>query len=521
MALPNERVYGDSNIAVVQAGSQTAPTVVLRLIPGQSSNLLELRDPNDNLLYYIDKNGGPSSSIGGSTLDSFLVSSPVGVASWTRDPILANTHNLQQRDSAATAIPIVGVDSSDMLRVGFQSAPATNGHLLLYAGGVEAARINPDGRVSIGTTSILSDTKVVIQGTRSDALGAVLWGLDSSGRSTARLSTHGRLDLPAYDTDGGICVLDYLPTVPLVNTRAGHYAFGNKDDAGNRQTIGIVECWIRDITAASVDSEVSIDYMANQNCTAGANQQPATKVVFSAAGSVLPTLPLVLGSSPAAAGSIRLPAGSSIQSAGDLTLTAPSGHTFNGIMTNPATASFLFNPVVTLSASNRGITSSFPIISPSGAVGQIYGFNLQPIFFGTEGVTTNPITTYDNFYSLPSTNAAYDSNITNLRNYYAGGLTHAGGGTIANLYGYYSAVNAGAGLITNAWAFYGAGTAPSFLGGPLTVTDAAALVRAGAALNNGAGAGAGTITNAPTAGNPTKWVPIIDNGTTRYIPTWT
>jgi len=40
------------------------------------------------------------------------------------------------------------------------------------------------------------------------------------------------------------------------------------------------------------------------------------------------------------------------------------------------------------------------------------------------------------------------------------------------------------------------------------------------ALTNGAAAALGTLTNAPTAGNPTKWIPISDNGTTRYIPTW-
>ena len=42
----------------------------------------------------------------------------------------------------------------------------------------------------------------------------------------------------------------------------------------------------------------------------------------------------------------------------------------------------------------------------------------------------------------------------------------------------------------------------------------------GASFDNGAGAQAGTMTNAPTAGNPTKWIPIDDNGTTRYIPAW-
>lgn len=39
-------------------------------------------------------------------------------------------------------------------------------------------------------------------------------------------------------------------------------------------------------------------------------------------------------------------------------------------------------------------------------------------------------------------------------------------------------------------------------------------------LTNGAAAAVGTLTNAPAAGNPTKWIPINDNGTTRYIPAW-
>jgi len=42
----------------------------------------------------------------------------------------------------------------------------------------------------------------------------------------------------------------------------------------------------------------------------------------------------------------------------------------------------------------------------------------------------------------------------------------------------------------------------------------------GEAFTNGAGASTGTLTNAPAVGNPTKWIPIDDNGTTRYIPAW-
>lgn len=46
------------------------------------------------------------------------------------------------------------------------------------------------------------------------------------------------------------------------------------------------------------------------------------------------------------------------------------------------------------------------------------------------------------------------------------------------------------------------------------------LIASSVALTNGAGSGAGTLTNAPAAGNPTKWIEINDNGTIRKIPAW-
>lgn len=39
-------------------------------------------------------------------------------------------------------------------------------------------------------------------------------------------------------------------------------------------------------------------------------------------------------------------------------------------------------------------------------------------------------------------------------------------------------------------------------------------------LTNGAAAAVGTLLNAPAAGDPTKWIPINDNGTVRYLPAW-
>lgn len=50
--------------------------------------------------------------------------------------------------------------------------------------------------------------------------------------------------------------------------------------------------------------------------------------------------------------------------------------------------------------------------------------------------------------------------------------------------------------------------------------DTVLLHGLGNTLVNGAGASIGTLTNAPIAGNPTKWVALDDSGVTRYIPCW-
>lgn len=53
-----------------------------------------------------------------------------------------------------------------------------------------------------------------------------------------------------------------------------------------------------------------------------------------------------------------------------------------------------------------------------------------------------------------------------------------------------------------------------------TLPNANALATSPITLTNGAGTSAGTLTNAPAAGNPTKWLPVNDNGTVRYVPAW-
>lgn len=54
----------------------------------------------------------------------------------------------------------------------------------------------------------------------------------------------------------------------------------------------------------------------------------------------------------------------------------------------------------------------------------------------------------------------------------------------------------------------------------ITVTGGAQFLTTSSALTDYTSTGAGTITNAPAVGNPTKWIAINDNGTIRRIPTW-
>lgn len=67
---------------------------------------------------------------------------------------------------------------------------------------------------------------------------------------------------------------------------------------------------------------------------------------------------------------------------------------------------------------------------------------------------------------------------------------------------------------------YAALVAGFTVGATLKTSNANKMVQSTAAFTDGAGAAVGTLNNAPAAGNPTKWISIDDNGTTRKIPAW-
>lgn len=53
-----------------------------------------------------------------------------------------------------------------------------------------------------------------------------------------------------------------------------------------------------------------------------------------------------------------------------------------------------------------------------------------------------------------------------------------------------------------------------------TAGSATTLITSNVGMTDYAAAQAGTLLNAPVAGNPTKWIAINDNGTVRKIPAW-
>lgn len=108
-----------------------------------------------------------------------------------------------------------------------------------------------------------------------------------------------------------------------------------------------------------------------------------------------------------------------------------------------------------------------------------------------------------------------------------------GGSVINEMIGVLVATMAGLSGVITTWGIKQEGADQNQLlgntgiGGPpgaganrLTITGDTVLLHTGTALANGAAAAAGTLLNAPIAGNPTKWITIDDNGVARRIPAW-
>jgi hypothetical protein len=177
-------------------------------------------------------------------------------------------------------------------------------------------------------------------------------------------------------------------------------------------------------------------------------------------------------------------------------------------------------------AAMRGIRSELNMNSGAGTLANYVGSDISITLFGSTVLT--------NAFGFVTTTFGGTGTVDTWTSFFADDTT-----ATTNTYGFRSALNSG----TGKFAFFAGGTANNAFVGNVrigsTVTPTAALDVTGAgvfsggvtvgsttlltssvALTNGAGALVGTLTNSPITGNPTKWIPINDNGTTRYIPAW-
>ncbi len=121
--------------------------------------------------------------------------------------------------------------------------------------------------------------------------------------------------------------------------------------------------------------------------------------------------------------------------------------------------------------------------------------------------------------------------VTNVTPVFINNTTTTGAGAITNQTGIFiqdlttgtniKAIQTNVAAGANKYNIFVSGTAPNYFAGEVQIAGGATpILHSITAQNNGAGAAVGTVTNAPAAGNPTKWIAFDDAGVTRYIPAW-
>ena len=168
-----------------------------------------------------------------------------------------------------------------------------------------------------------------------------------------------------------------------------------------------------------------------------------------------------------------------------------------------------------LSASASMIAAVVSLIAalsiPTGSYrSQGAGIGTGTLTLGTTGTVSGTITMLGSTagsLSLIASDSANNLTITQP-------LTVGVAGTAAGQIIVAGATSGGATLSTTAT---GSGLISS---GDLFTNDASFLIRTQTTLANAASTNTATLTNAPTAGDPTKWISVDDNGTTRRIPAW-
>ena len=146
--------------------------------------------------------------------------------------------------------------------------------------------------------------------------------------------------------------------------------------------------------------------------------------------------------------------------------------------------------------------------APTSATGAEAILDLRYVLKAGDTMTGNLVISNAGTPELDFTKSGYIAQIFNDGNFHINGNgqnTWIDGGNV------YMNVGSGGSV--------GIGTSSPNSNAGVTVNKAL-LISSKTSLTDGAAAQIATLTNAPTAGNPTKWIPIDDNGVTRYIPVW-
>jgi hypothetical protein len=104
---------------------------------------------------------------------------------------------------------------------------------------------------------------------------------------------------------------------------------------------------------------------------------------------------------------------------------------------------------------------------------------------------------------------------------FAGGIGVAGAAYIGGIINVASTTDSTSSTTGAAIIAGGIGVAKAIFGGSTIYSNSATVMLGSKTTITGGGVGnVPTLTAGPVNGNPTKWLPYDDNGTTRYIPAW-
>jgi hypothetical protein len=442
--------------------------------------------------------------------------------------IFPNLAGILVKDAGGTAHAAMFMDGSNNLWVGSADAASPNGSTLLYAGGTLAATLTPAGVVQVGSGDLLLGSTPtgldVRRGTfaspltaaqpnvkisRVEQISAVTQPNPSDGDLNAALvvlSQGTGSDTPqvtaikaaAYggSTNAGndICAVSAIGQ--LLNSGGTGYAMGayleGRRDYATGKAYG-AEITVNNQTATpgaystTAASDTMGIWLISRGLSGVDNAVGMAVAAFSGsqwvngigfiAGSILTnsirddssaaTTLLINGTHATAA--IGIADGSGFVGIGTQSPTAPLH--VAGTITNPATAGVILAPTINMGTTGKAIVSVQAGVIPTASLTNVYGMLFIPGFAGTEGVTTNPVSTIDGVYVRVDTFSNYDSAVNAVTNFHAEGVSHAGGGTISTLYGYYSGINAGTARVSTSWQIYCAGDAPSYFGGNIQIAD--------------------------------------------------